>query len=264
MSKLEKALIVLRELETGASAKSPIVDGRIQIIVTLLYLCVMLCVPLGKLSTLIWLELIPLICAFRLELNFSKIFIRSLLVLPVVILIGCFNPILEKTPAFQVNGFIVSIGWLSFISIIIRGLLAVQSILILIESCGFSGLCRSLHRLRVPSFLTDQLLFVYRYLSVLILEALAMRRAREARGYGKKSYPIKLWSIMIGQLFLRAIDRSERINRCMLSRGFNGTIPSLYQSDQRISAVGWCYLIIMVTLIFILRFIDISALFKGI
>ncbi|MDD3108585.1 MAG: energy-coupling factor transporter transmembrane component T, partial [Alistipes sp.] len=77
------------------------------------------------------------------------------------------------------------------------------------------------------SVLSTQLLFVYRYLFVLLQEALSMTRARDARSFGRRSYPLRVWGVMIGQLLIRTFERAERIHRAMLSRGFDGRIRSL-------------------------------------
>ena len=100
-----------------------------------------------------------------------------------------------------------------------------QALLVLIGSTGYYRLCRSLQQLGVPAVFTTQLLFVYRYLYVLIEEAAAMQQARDARSFGRRSYPLKIWGTLVGQLLIRTFDRAEQISRAMLARGFSGRIP---------------------------------------
>lgn len=260
MSKLEKALFLLQQTEIRTD-ESPRLDARIGIIVSVLYLALMLSVPLGRLSLLIWMALYPIIASAWLGMKFSKIFKASLIVLPLVIVIGIFNPLYERTYVFSIFGVAVSEGWISFISVILRGLLAMQCMLILIESNGFLGLCRGLSKLGIPRFLTEQLMFVYRYMIILIEEALAMKRARLARGYGRKSFPVKTWGVMIGQLFLRAIDRSERISRAMSARGFNGNLPDYRPEFKKIPGGDWIFLFFWIATLPLLRIFDLSRLF---
>lgn len=263
MGKLEKAYFKLQQMESRSISAPSSIDVRINVLVNLIYLAVILSVPIGRLSMLVWFALFPIINSAIQGIGFGGIFLKSLYILPFVGLIGIFNPILDHAPAFYIGSIVVSKGWVSFFSILIRGMMALQCILILINSYGFLGVCRGLRKLGIPRFLTDQLQFVYRYMSVLMLEALAMRRAREARGYGKKSFPIKLWGIMIGQLFIRAIDRSERINKAMLARGFNGTIPSFSKEGMKINVVSWIYFVLMIASIILLRLYDLSTIFSG-
>lgn len=260
MSELEKASDALRRMAI-CEDRTRRVDPRVAIAVSLVYLVVMLSVGVGHLSALLWFALYPIISSALLGLQFSRIFRKSLVVLPLVALIGIFNPWLDLTPAFKIGSIIISEGWISFISIVLRGLLAMQCVLILIESEGFIGLCRGLHRLGIPRFLTDQLQFVYRYIAVLINEASIMKRAREARGFGRRRMPLKMWSTMIGQLFLRTIDRSERIHNAMLARGFNGSLPDFYSSPLSLKIADWIYLIVWISLFLVFRFAPLSSLF---
>lgn len=245
------------------SASPSVVSPCMAVTVSVVYLAVMLSVPMGRLSMLLWFALYPIIASAWCGIGFGRIFLQSLYVVPLVALIGLFNPIYDRTVAFTIGDMAISTGWLSFCSIIVRGLLAMQCILILIETCGFIGICRALRHMGVPAFLTDQLQFVYRYLSVLLLEALSMRRAREARGYGRKSYPIRLWGVMIGQLFLRAVDRSERINRAMQARGFTGTLPAYRSDGRQLRPADWIYGVVMCTGIVLLRIYNLSQLFTA-
>ena len=55
--------------------------------------------------------------------------------------------------------------------------------------------------------------------------AAAMQQARDARSFGRRSYPLKIWGTLVGQLLIRTFDRAEQISRAMLARGFSGRIP---------------------------------------
>ncbi|MCX5999217.1 MAG: energy-coupling factor transporter transmembrane component T, partial [Chloroflexi bacterium] len=70
--------------------------------------------------------------------------------------------------------------------------------------------------------------FAYRYIFVLVDEAMRMWRARESRSLGRK----RLWQIrtlgsMIGILFIRSYERGERVYAAMVSRGYEGRIRLL-------------------------------------
>ncbi len=119
----------------------------------------------------------------------------------------------------------VTEGWITFASILVRGMLSVQILIVLIRSTGYLRFCRSLQRLGVPAALTAQLLFVFRYIRLLSEETLEMLRARDARGYGRRSYPIGLWAETVGQLLLRTLDRAEHIHNAMLAEDLRGASP---------------------------------------
>lgn len=236
-------------------------DPRCMLLVTLGYLAVLLSVPLENLSMLVWFAIYPIVASALCGIGFGSVLIKSCYVLPFIVCIGVFNPFIDREIVFYIGNIGVSKGWVTFVSIILRGLFSMQAVIILISACGFNGMCRGLERMGVPVFLTVQLQFVYRYLSVILSEALDMRRARAARGYGRKSMPVRMWGTFVGQLFLRTLARGERIHQAMLARGFSGRIPSLYRGGRwtwrdTIYMLCWCLVFAL------LRSVNISALFS--
>lgn len=82
-------------------------------------------------------------------------------------------------------------------------------------------LLRAAQRLGAPALLISVAQFIYRYLFVLIEQAMTMRLAASARGGVR-------WSAAGGaaaMLFGSAHERAERIHRSMLARGHTGKIP---------------------------------------
>lgn len=225
--KLAYVLAELDALEQRAQGQSPLhgIDARAKLLVTLAFLVTMLSVPLTHLSELLLYFLFPIIAAAAGGLRYASLFRRSLFVVPLVALIGVFNLFYDREPVLSVGSLVVTGGWITLLSIVVRGLLSVQMLLVLLSTTGFYRLCRGMQRLGVPAVFTTQLLFVYRYIYVLIREALQMTRARDARSFGRRAYPLRTWGTLIGQLLLRTCCRAELIGRAMLARGFTGRIP---------------------------------------
>ena len=173
-TRLEKAITILNARQMKPDERSHIgdIDARALLIVTVVYIVLMLSVPLHRTDTIIWFAAYPIISAPLAHIPYERLFRNSLYVLPILFFIGIFNPIYDRQPAFIVFGLTVSAGWISFISILIRGLLATQALLLLIRVAGFNEMCDSMRRLGCPEIITTQLLMVYRYLSVLLQEAL--------------------------------------------------------------------------------------------
>lgn len=181
------------------------IDVRALLGVTVIYLVTLLSVPLQRTDMIIWFAAYPIISSPLAHVAYERLFRNSLFVLPLLIFIGIFNPIYDRTIALSIFGIAVSAGWISFISIIIRGLLATQALLLLIRVSGFNDICEAMRRMGCPVVIVTQLLMVYRYLSVLLQEALTMQRARMARSYGSSSFKASMWGAFIGQLLLRTI-----------------------------------------------------------
>lgn len=266
MGKIEVAISALQEMQSKRHVAGMALSPEALLIVTVAYLVAMLSVPAPQLAMLIWFALWPIIGSPLLGLDFSRIFVRSLFVLPFAILLGIFNPIYDTAPAMEFAGMTISNGWVTFASIVMRSLLSVQALLMLISSAGFIGMCHAVGRFGLPSVISTQLMMVYRYIEVLLQECLDMSRARKARGYGRRHLDLKTWSTLTGQLFLRTVDRSEAIGRAMKARGFNGRMPH-YQPPS--SSRGWdtsrilkesAFVVVAVGVFLLLRFVDVSSL----
>ncbi|WP_418983345.1 cobalt ECF transporter T component CbiQ [Alistipes sp.] len=225
--KLAYVLAELDALERSAEAQSPLhrIDARAKLLLTVGFLTTMLSVPLTRLSELLLYFLFPIVGGAAGGLRYGPLFRRSLIVLPLVAFIGVFNLLYDREPALGIGPLVLTRGWITFLSIVVRGLLSVQALLLLIATTGYYRLCRSMQRLGVPSVFTTQLLFVYRYTYVLIREALQLTRARDARSFGRRAYPLRTWGTLVGQLLVRTFNRAELIGRAMLARGFTGRIP---------------------------------------
>lgn len=224
---LQKAILTLNSYQTGKEEKTFIgrLDARSLFLVTIAYIICLLSLPIELPEKLIWFAVYPILMAPLSGKSYASVFIKSLYVLPFIVLIGIANPIYDKRAAFEVGTVTVTYGWLSFLTIMLRGLLSMQALIILINNCGFIGICNALTRLHVPKVLTTQLLLLNRYMGLLLEEAFDMQRAITSRGYGKKSFPIKMWVTMVGSLLIYTYERSKRIHNAMLARGFNGMIP---------------------------------------
>lgn len=260
MTRLEKAITILnaRQLKPGERSHIGDIDPRALLLVTIVYLVAILSVPLQRTDVIIWFAAYPIISAPLAHIPYERLFRNSLFVLPLLIFIGIFNPFYDRTTAFIIFGINLSTGWISFISILIRGLLATQALLLLIYISGFNDMCEAMRRLGVPSIIVTQLLMVYRYLTTLLQEALTMLHARQARSYGKTSFKASMWGPFVGQLLLRTIERSRRINMAMKSRGFNGSLSS--SPDMHWTTADTVYCLVWIPVFFVLRFIDVSSL----
>lgn len=260
---LQKAILTLSSFQTGSESPTALGgrDSRGLIIVTLVYILCLLSLPIELPEKLIWFAAYPIVMSPLSGCSYTSVFIKSLYVLPFIVLIGIANPFYDKRPAFEVGEVTVTYGWLSFLTIMLRGILSVQALLILITNCGFIGICNALNRLRVPKVLTTQLLLLYRYLGLLLEEASNMQRASVSRGYGKKSFPIRMWVTLVGSLLIRTYERSKRIHDAMLSRGFNGTIPVGKRGNWRLSDSLFCA--IWIAVFFFLMFFNMGQLFAS-
>ncbi len=228
------------------------------LIVTITFVVVVLSVNLENPSMLTWFFIYPIAQSYCNDIDYRHIFKSSLVALPFVLLVAIFNPITDGRIAFYIGFVPISVGWVKFYSILMRSLLAVQSIVLLMRIVGFVDICRALAVMRCPRFLITQLSMVYRHLLVLVEEASSMQNACVARGWGRRSFPLKMWGCFISQLLLRTIERGNHIHQAMTARAFNGSI--IYYDTIKWKIVDTKILILWITIFALLRFVDISQL----
>jgi len=204
-------------------------DPRAKVVCTLLFLFTVISFPKYEIAALMPFFLFPVLLTTLGDIPIGFLLKKIVIVSPFAIFIGIFNPILDTRTVAVIAGVPLSAGWLSFLTILIKFTLTVSAALLLIATTSFPGICHALRRLGVPAIFVSQLLFLYRYLFVLSEEAMRLVRARDMRSFGNRGSSIKVVARLIGALFLRTVERAERIYSAMLSRGFNGDIPSVKQ-----------------------------------
>lgn len=253
LERLHRQLTVTYANETEGTFNSSVL-----LIVTIIYMTAILSISVYEPQKLIWLGAYPIVASEILGIGYWSVFKKSLWIIPLVALVGMFNPVIDTATAFTVGDLNISNGWVSFFSILLRGLLSLQALVILISKAGFIELFNSLRRIGCPNILVTQLQLTYRYTGVIIEEGINMKRSIAARGYGKKSYPLSMWSRFIGLLLIRSFNRASRVNKAMKARGFNGTFHTGRVSNW--NTQSWLWLLSWTTIIIFLRFINFSLL----
>jgi cobalt/nickel transport system permease protein len=126
-------------------------------------------------------------------------------------------------------------GLRMFTTIALKSWISVQAALLLAFTTPFHDLVDGLRQLRLPRIMVAIISFMYRYLSVLSDEATRMARARASRsadpdghGGGSIIWRAKVTGSMVGSLFLRSYERSERIYAAMQARGFEGEFRHMH------------------------------------
>lgn len=200
-------------------------DARAKVIATLLFVTTVVSFPKYDILPLLPLFLFPVVIGTLGDIPAGLIARRVALVSPFALFIGIFNPFLDRVAVPLAPGITVAAGWFSFASIVLRFSLSVSAALLLIATTSFPGICHALRRIGVPALFVTQLLFVYRYLFVLLDEASRMVRAREARSFGGGGISLRTFVRLSGNLLVRTLERAERIHGAMLARGFRGEMP---------------------------------------
>lgn len=199
-------------------------DPRAKLLATLAFILATLSFDKYEIAGLLPFAIYPVVLMAVGGVPAAFVLRRLLVVAPFAVFIGMFNPLLDRRVVASVGAWELTGGWLSFLSILVRFALTVGATLVLVAVTGIQNVCRGLGALGVPAAFTVQVLFLHRYLFVLVDEGARMVRARALRSFGGRGTGLAVHGHMLGSLLLRTLDRAERIHLAMRCRGFDGLV----------------------------------------
>lgn len=214
-------------------------DPRTKLISTLAFAIVVVSFPKYEVAGLLPFFLFPVLMLSLGDIPLRFLVKRVLVVSPFALFVGIFNPVVDRHVLFNAFGIPVSAGWVSFFSIMLKFTLTISVALLLVATTSFPRICHGLQRLGAPSGFTTQLLFLYRYLFVLLEEALRVARSRDMRAFGGRGTGPRIFVKIIGTLFIRTVERAERVYSAMLSRGFLGEVVMIERGGIRPTDVAF-------------------------
>jgi cobalt/nickel transport system permease protein len=241
------------------------IDPRIKLTLVLAYILTINLIPHAVWVVFPILISVNFSLAILSELRIGTLLKRSIWVFPFVLAAFPLMFALDGTPWFQVNvlGRTFTTSWQGFervISIVFKAWVSIQAAIILVSTTKFEGILAGLRWLRVPKLLVAVIGLMWRYLFVLVDEAQRLMTARASRssavpGYksgGKIAWRARVTGYLAGNLFLRSLERSERVYAAMVSRGYDGEVRSLGMSvltrkEINILAVGLLFCFFLVT-----------------
>jgi cobalt/nickel transport system permease protein len=122
----------------------------------------------------------------------------------------------------------------------------------------FPDLLVALQQLKVPGLFVAIVGLMWRYLFVLGDEVSRMLRARasrsasapESRAGGTLFWRARVTGGMAGSLFVRSVERADRVHAAMLSRGYSQELPAsesapLSGEAKRVLYLGTCLLALL-------------------
>lgn len=190
--------------------------------------------------------------------KFSLFLKRAAVAIPFVLMVSAFLPFFSHGPGdniIPVFGGIINLsetGLWMLLNTSLKGMLGACSLIVLGITTPVPELLSGLYWFRVPKIFIELASFMIRYLQVIGEEVSRMSRARDSRGYrGKWLWDSKIIGQMIGTLFLRSYERSERIYSAMVSRGYRDSMRGALAT--RIGVIDIVVSIVSVSLIICAR-----------
>ncbi|MCR5325055.1 MAG: cobalt ECF transporter T component CbiQ [Lachnospiraceae bacterium] len=260
MSDIYKYTAEFREMDELAEMSSPIhhIHPLAKLLVTLIYIFTVVSFGKYDFSGLIIMLLYPVLMFSFAQIPVRLCFYKLRWILPLILAVGIFNPIFDRTPIFQLGGVTVTGGVVSMITLMIKGIFCIMASFILAATTSMDSICAALRKLHFPGLLVTLLLLTYRYITVMLDEVSVMTTAYRLRAPGHKGIHISAWGSFLGQLLLRSMDRAQELYANMLLRGFKGEFG--YVPVKKLS-VGDCLFFLLTTGLIILgRVFNVAVL----
>lgn len=235
-------------------------DPRVKLVITLLFILANVLLPDGTWLSFVYGWLIICFACLLAKISLSYLLKRSMIALPfalaaITVMINVPGVSVATVQLGNLALNITDTGIIRFISILLRSWLSVQAAILLVSTTPFPDLIHGMRHLRVPKMIVSIIAFMYRYLFVLVDETIRLVRAREARSArladqhhgGSFWWRARVTGNMVGQLFIRSYERSDRVYNAMLARGYQGEFLTI--SQHQLTGRDWNALLFAVILV---------------
>ncbi len=217
-------------IDRYAGGDSPVhrLDARVKLLAALVFTGAAVSEPRTELQGLFPYLVPPLVAVLVSGVPLGFVARRVLLFSPFALLMGGANALFETAPVTVTLGPLsatMRAGFVTGAAIVLKYLISMLALLPLVTTTRVGRLAGAMSSLGVPRLLAMQVVFTYRYLFLVVDEYERRSRAAAARRVGpvSVSHGVVALSSSLATLFLRSLDRSERVSQAMSARGFDGT-----------------------------------------
>ena len=268
MSKINNAIHEIHCMDTLSARDQWVnqIHPLVKLVLTIGYIVVLVSFPKYDVAGTAGMIVYPLSVFMLADLSVTDSLKRLRIVLPLVCLLGIFNPFFDKN-YILVAGVRVSTGILSMITLILKGIFSVLASYLLIATTSIDKLCYAFRMLHIPKAIVTQFMLMYRYVTVLLEETDRITQAYMLRAPHQNGIHFRAWGSLAVQLLLRSIDRANEVYESMLLRGYQGDFRYL-QDRICLRRKDALYLFLWIAILGLLRrypvILIIGNLFGGI
>jgi cobalt/nickel transport system permease protein len=147
--------------------------------------------------------------------------------------------------------------------IVLKALAIVLTAYAMFGSSRFDVSMLALQRLKCPKIIVQMLLFTYRYVFVFLGEMQRMDIAMRARGFIKRTdrKTLRIIGDFVATLLIRSFERTERIYKAMLSKGYQGEFHSL--TIFKSTGADWLKAAVVVMMVIALFVVEAAGKFHA-
>lgn len=127
-----------------------------------------------------------------------------------------------------------------------RVFLAVSFLTLVMISTRFVDIVRAMRFYRIPDILVTLITITYQYIHLMFCELYKIFLARESRKIKDESFS-QLWKTggrSVGNFFIRAYERAERVHLAAVSRGYNGS-TGVYGKDLKVQTAEVSFILVV-------------------
>jgi cobalt/nickel transport system permease protein len=228
-------------------------DPRVKLVFTLAFVLTMALLPIGAWPVYMLMLTLSLSITVLSELGLKYVLQRSLLAIPFVLaavplLFTVPGPALLTIPTSSVSLTITTTGLERLLSIMFKSWVSVQVAIVFAAATPFPDILQAMRAIKIPRLMVSLFGLMWRYMFVMVDEVIRLMRARASRSgaiEGSKSGGSIAWRAkvtgMAGNLFIRSLDRGERIYDAMAARGYDGEVRAFPLPP--ISSASWLTLL---------------------
>jgi cobalt/nickel transport system permease protein len=253
LASIQKSFQQIAALEELTHKHTPLhrMNAAVKLMITFIYIIIVVSFRPMELDGLLFFACFPVFLMIIGEIPLKPLMLRCMIALPFALFAGISNLFLDRTVYTLVEGVPITGGMVTFSSLLLKTVLTVMAVLLYMATTKMNDMIYALHSIHVPSLIMIQMMMTYRYIGVLMDEAMRMHHAYLLRAPKEKGIKLKDMGTFLGQLILRSIDRAERIYHAMQCRGFEGRIH--YSAKKPIGAGGWLVIFMIGFLMIMVR-----------
>lgn len=254
MNKIDKILYKIYDIDDLANKNCWInnIHPLIKLLLTIFYISLIITIDKYNIEIIIGMSVYPIIMFIMSDISLKEALKRISIALPFLFFMGILNLFFDKEVVLIINKIIITKGTVSMINLILKGTLTLLASYLLIATTTMEKICYAMYKLHIPHIFIVEVMFIYRYITVLLKEIIKITDAYSLRAPKQKGINYKAWGPLVGQLLLRSMDKASNIYESMCLRGYSGKF--YYYNENKYNKKDFMYLIIWLVILITIRF----------
>jgi len=222
VNKAFRKILDLRGLESRANDDHYLCRVLPQIKIAIVVVYVVIQAFLGKyaLGQVIMLGIIPLILLYCTSIKIKDFLYRLIIPALLATSMGILNPLFDQTVVLTYASVEVTGGYVSLLVIFLKSIFNISMVLLLVSTTKINDISKGLSFFKLPNELIFLLLLMYRYITILLNEVSITIDAYSLRSTSNGIH-FSVWATLVGQMMMRAYNRSNEVYQAMLLRGLD-------------------------------------------